>query len=125
MDSYSGSEPRIFISFYLGNDTSGQPPQSSVEGERMETSDSFVTALSVAEVSPNSVNNPRVRDREGTLVTEGQADLRVAEKECAASNSCDKETDSNLQHDQPVRALQIRDLARPLPRILLHLSQLQ
>ena len=74
----------------------------------METSDSFVTALSVVEISPNSVNNSRVQDGEGTLATpvngtEGQTDLQIPEKEYAASNSCCKKAGSNLQQDHSRR----------------------
>ena len=52
MDSYSGSEPRLFISFRLGNEQTDQPSQASTEEERMETNESFVTAPSIDEVSP-------------------------------------------------------------------------
>ena len=91
MDSYSGSEPRFFISFYLGNETSGQPPQSSVEEERMETSDSFVSALSVMENSPSLANNSLSQDGDRTLTTpangtSSQANLRVTDKECVPAN---------------------------------------
>ena len=33
MDSYSGSEPRKFISFHLGKENIGQPQQTSCEPE--------------------------------------------------------------------------------------------
>ena len=52
MDSYSGSELRLFISFRLGNEHTDQPSQPSTEEERMETNESFVTAPSIDEVSP-------------------------------------------------------------------------
>ena len=48
MDSYSGSEPRLFISFRLGIEPNGQPSQLSAEEERIETNDSFINAPSVA-----------------------------------------------------------------------------
>ena len=54
MDSYSGSEPRLFISFRLGNEQTDQPSQPSTEEERMETNESFVTAPSKDEFSPES-----------------------------------------------------------------------
>ena len=38
MDSYSGSEPRKFISFHLGKENVGQPQQTSCEPES-ETND--------------------------------------------------------------------------------------
>ena len=46
MDSYSGSEPRLFISFRLGNESNGQPPKRGADEEKPESSDSFVTAAS-------------------------------------------------------------------------------
>ena len=59
MDSYSGSEPRLFISFRLDNESNGQPHQlnAAVE-ERMDTSESFVTASSHVE-SPSLACNPQ------------------------------------------------------------------
>ena len=103
MDSYSGSEPRLFMSFPLGSETSGQPPQSSVGEERMETSDSFVTAVSVVEVSPNSMDSKRMLDDEETLAAqiEGQTAPLDNRKEDAPSNSSDKESGPNLQQDHP------------------------
>ena len=58
MDSYSGSEPRLFISFRLGIELNGQPTQSLVE-ERMDTSESFVTAISGTGVGSNEVEVPK------------------------------------------------------------------
>ena len=58
MDSYSGSEPRLFISFRLGDELNGQPTQSLVE-ERMDTSESFVTAISDTGVGNNEVEVPK------------------------------------------------------------------
>ena len=49
MDSYSGSEPRLFISFRLGNESNGQPPKRGADEEKPESSDSFVTAASNTE----------------------------------------------------------------------------
>ena len=49
MDSYSGSEPRLFISFRLGNESNDQPPRRSIDEERMDSNDSFVTAASNSE----------------------------------------------------------------------------
>ena len=41
MDLYSGSQPRLFISFRLDNESNGQPIQLNTEGEeRMDTSES-------------------------------------------------------------------------------------
>ena len=62
MDSYSGSEPCLFISFRLGNEPNDQPSQSSKEEERMETNESFVTAPSVDEVSPESGKSTVIRE---------------------------------------------------------------
>ena len=57
MDSNSGSEPRLFISFRLGNESDGQPLQIAADEERMDTSDSFVTAASnVENPSPTGTN---------------------------------------------------------------------
>ena len=57
MDSYSGSEPRLFISFRLGNESNGQPLQVAADEEKMDTSDSFVTAVSnVGNPSPTGAN---------------------------------------------------------------------
>ena len=57
MDSYSGSEPRLFISFRLGNESNGQPLQIAADEEKMDTSDSFVTATSnVGNPSPTGTN---------------------------------------------------------------------
>ena len=58
MDSYSGSGPRLFISFRLGNELNGQPTQSLVE-ERMETSEAFVTAISDTGMGNNEVEVPK------------------------------------------------------------------
>ena len=55
MDSYSGSEPRLFISFHLGKESNGQPPKRGADEEKMDSADSFVTAASNAE-------NPIVTD---------------------------------------------------------------
>ena len=49
MDTYSGSEPRLFISFRLGNESNDQPPRFGIDEEKMDSSDSFVTAASNAE----------------------------------------------------------------------------
>ena len=49
MDSYSGSEPRLFISFHLGNESNDQPPRRSTDEEKMDSNDSFVTAASNTE----------------------------------------------------------------------------
>ena len=49
MDSYSGSEPRLFISFRLGNESNDQPPRRGIDEEKMDSNDSFVTAASNAE----------------------------------------------------------------------------
>ena len=47
MDLYSGSQPRLFISFRLDNESNGQPIQLNTEGEeRMDTSESYITASS-------------------------------------------------------------------------------
>ena len=62
MDSYSGSEPRLFISFRLGNETNGQPLQLNDEKERMEASDSFVMVSSNVENSPLGEDNADVYD---------------------------------------------------------------
>ena len=57
MDSYSGSEPRLFISFRLGNESNGQPLQVAADEEKMDTSVSFVTAASnVGNPSPTGTN---------------------------------------------------------------------
>ena len=59
MDSFSGSEPRLFISFRLDNELNGRPLQLNAEGEdRMDTSESFVTASSHTG-SPSLVRNPQ------------------------------------------------------------------
>ena len=55
MDSNSGSEPRSFVSFRLGNESNDQPTHLHTE-ERMETSESFVTAISDANMGSNYVN---------------------------------------------------------------------
>ena len=52
MDSYSGSEPRLFISFRLGDESNGQPLQLVAEEEKMDTTDSFVTASSTVNNFP-------------------------------------------------------------------------
>ena len=45
MDLYSGSQPRLFISFRLDNESNGQPIQLNTEvEERMDTSESYITA---------------------------------------------------------------------------------
>ena len=49
MDTYSGSEPRLFISFRLGNESNDQPPRLGIDEEKMDSSDSFVTVASNAE----------------------------------------------------------------------------
>ena len=49
MDSYSGSEPRLFISFRLGNESNDQPPRRGIDEKKMDSNDSFVTAASNAE----------------------------------------------------------------------------
>ena len=49
MDSYSGSEPRLFISFRLGNESNDQPPRRGIDEEKMDSNDSFVTTASNAE----------------------------------------------------------------------------
>ena len=47
MDSYSGRQPRLFISFRLDNESNGQPLQLNTESEeRMDTSESYITASS-------------------------------------------------------------------------------
>ena len=58
MDSYSGSGPRLFVSFRLGNELNDQPTQSLVE-ERMDTSESFVTAISDTNMGSNEVEVPK------------------------------------------------------------------
>ena len=72
MDSYSGSEPRLFISFRLGNESNGQPPRHSADEEKIDSNDSFVTAASNTE-SPNTrsapVCNPNTQNVE-TVVTQ-------------------------------------------------------
>ena len=94
MDSYSGSEPRLFISFRLGNESNDQPPRRSIDEERMNSNDSFVTAASNSErpltgdgpacnldlESPNSANpeefvaasptNPESEATQGNLLVE-------------------------------------------------------
>ena len=49
MDSFSGSEPRLFISFRLGNESNDQPPRRGIDEEKVDSNDSFVTAASNAE----------------------------------------------------------------------------
>ena len=69
MDSYSGSEPRLFISFRLDNESNGRPFQLNTEGEeRMDTSESFVTASSHTG-SPSLIRDPQNSQEEmGTAV---------------------------------------------------------
>ena len=52
MDSYSGSEPRLFISFRLGNESNDQPPRRGADDEKMDSNDSFVTAIATTENQP-------------------------------------------------------------------------
>ena len=59
MDSYSGSEPRLFISFRLDNEFNGQPLQLSAAEERMETNESFVTASSSSHVENPTLSSDR------------------------------------------------------------------
>ena len=49
MDSFSGSERRLFISFRLGNESNDQPPRRGIDEEKMDSNDSFVTAASNTE----------------------------------------------------------------------------
>ena len=64
MDTFSGSEPRLFISFRLDNESNGRPLQLNEEGEdRMDTSESFVTASSHTG-SPSLVRNPQSSQEE-------------------------------------------------------------
>ena len=57
MDSFLGSEPRLFISFRLGNESNGQPLQLVADEEKKDTTDSFVTASSnVGNPSPTVAN---------------------------------------------------------------------
>ena len=69
MDSYSGSEPRLFVSFRLGNESNSQPLQLNTEAEeRMDTSESFVTASSQIE-SPSLMHNlPNSQEEMDTAV---------------------------------------------------------
>ena len=85
MDSYSGSEPRLFISFRLGDESNGQPPQLVAEEEKMDTTDSFVTASSTVNNFPtvksmahgqnnndDKLDDPeRVVEDDRSLVSEG------------------------------------------------------
>ena len=72
MDSYSGSEPRLFISFRLDNEFNDQPLQLNAEEERMETSESFVTASSHAE-NPTLSSDQNCNQKVATLETDTQA----------------------------------------------------
>ena len=82
MDSYSGSEPRLFISFRLDNEFNGQPLQLSAGEERMETSESFVTASS-------HVENP-------TLSSDRQYNQEEVTPEALAQTSTDTITEMDL-----------------------------
>ena len=70
MDSYSGSEPRSFISFRSDNESNVQPLQLNAEmEERMDTSESFVTASSHIEGSSSMSNLQNSQEAMGTAVT--------------------------------------------------------
>ena len=82
MDSYSGSESRLFISFRLDNEFNGQPLQLSAAEERTNTSESFVTASS-------HVENP-------TLSSDRQYNQEEATPEALAQTSTDTITEMDL-----------------------------
>ena len=77
MDSYSGSEPRLFISFHLDNEFNDQPLQLNAEEERMETSESFVTASPHAG-SPTLSSDQGCNQKEATLQTDTLARSETA-----------------------------------------------
>ena len=73
MDSYSGSEPRLFISFRLGNESNGQPRRRGADDEKMDSNDSFVTAIATTENQPTvdaSIRVPGVGDSGSTVRVE-------------------------------------------------------
>ena len=73
MDSYSGSEPRLFISFRLGNESNGQPPRRGADDEKMDSNDSFVTAIATTENQPSvdvSIRGPGGGDSGSTVHVE-------------------------------------------------------
>ena len=73
MDSYSGSEPHLFISFRLGNESNGQPPRRGADDEKMDSNDSFVTAIATSENQPTvdaSIRGPGVGDSGSTVHVE-------------------------------------------------------
>ena len=73
MDSYSGSEPRLFISFRLGNESNGQPPRRGADDEKMDSNDSFLTAIATTENQPTvdaSIRGPGVGDSGSTVHVE-------------------------------------------------------
>ena len=90
MDSYSGSEPRLFISFHLGNESNGQPPRRGADDEKMDSNDSFVTAIATTENQP--AVNASIRDS-------GEGDSGSAVRVGAAETSHDNpETGATVEN---------------------------
>ena len=87
MDSYSGSEPRLFISFHLGNESNGQPPRRGADDEKMDSNDSFVTAIATTENQP--AVNASIRDSgegdSGSTVRVGAAETSHDNPETGAT----------------------------------------
>ena len=98
MDSYSGSEPRLFISFRLGNESNGQPPRRGADDEKMDSNDSFVTAIATTEnqLTVNTSNRGSVIGDSGSIVHEEAVEI----------------SDDNLQTEATVKDLSDVNLAQ-------------
>ena len=95
MDSYSGSEPRLFISFRLGNESNGQPPKRGADEEKPESSDSFVTAASntenqivtVADVCCHGIDNLEPdSSAQTTMSAPAQGEMEVVPEDAHREN---------------------------------------
>ena len=102
MVSYSGREPRLFISFCLGNESNGQPPKRVADEEKMDGNDSFVTAASTAE-------NPVVTDvNVGRQEKEGPESGNTAEVVVITPGNVETEAATESLHveNEPQRSVQ-------------------
>ena len=121
MDSYSGSEPGLFISFRLGNESNGQPPRRGADDEKMDINDSLVTAIATTENQPTvdaSIRGLGVGDSGSTVHVEAVGTSHDnPETEATVENLPDENlSQNNSQQDFEV-LLKLR--LKPVPLLFL------
>ena len=105
MDSYSGSEPRLFISFRLGDESNGQPPRRGADDEKMDSNDSFVTAIATTENQPTvnaSIRGSDIGDSGSTVHEEA---VEISHDNPQAEATVRDVSDENLAQNNPQQEL--------------------